>query len=100
MTVGSALLTVLLAAIGVAAFATDPLILAVTLAVAFVTLAVVATRLGRTVNPPFTHPTPEMLFGIPEPADIAALVSADGLMDESEPAPPETVPMGAGESRL
>jgi hypothetical protein len=50
MTIGSMLVTVVLAAIGVAAFATSPLILAVTIAVALVTLAVVAERLGRSLG--------------------------------------------------
>ena len=60
MTVGSTLLTVVLAAIAVAAFAADPLILAVTLAVSFVTLTFLARRLGRELDPPSLHTPPDL----------------------------------------
>ena len=80
MTVGSTLLTVVLAAIGVAAFATDPLVFGVTIAVALVTLAVLARSLRESVNPPFTPPTLEMLLGIPD----ATPPQASDLTDEPE----------------
>jgi hypothetical protein len=100
VTVTSTLLTVVLAAIGVATFATDPLVLAVTIAVALVTLTVLATRLGRTLNPSFALPTPDMLLATPEPADLAELSSADGVTGDTEAAPAETFSLGVAEPHL
>lgn len=100
MTVTSTLLTVVLAAIGVATFATDPLVLAVTIAVALVTLTVLATRLGRTLNPSFALPTPDMLLATPEPADLAESSSADGSTDDGEATPSDTVGLGSAVSHL
>jgi hypothetical protein len=82
MTIGSTLLTVVLAAIGVAAFATDPFVFAVTLAVGLVTLAVLAHRLGRAVNPPFSPPTPDMFYVSDVADNPPAVGSSDGLTDE------------------
>jgi hypothetical protein len=90
MTVGSTLLTIVLAAIGVAAFATDPFILAITVTVGLATLTVLAYRLGKSVNPPFSPPTPDMICSVHEPVDVAP-----------PPAPVGTAaPVGAAESRL
>ncbi len=89
MTVTSTLLTVMLAAIGVATFAEDPFVLAATLVVSLLTLAVLAARMGRSVNPPFSHPTPDMLFG--------SGATTEATMNESEPAAPEAPEAGASE---
>jgi hypothetical protein len=51
VTVGSALVTVVLAAVGIAAFATNPFLLAVTLAIALAALGVTGVRLGCSLEP-------------------------------------------------